>query len=272
MLQTTLCYLEKNEHYLMLHRIKKEQDVNAGKWIGIGGKFERNEAPEDSMLRETYEETGLILKSMRFRGILTFIYAEKEPEYIFTYTSSEFVPAYAAMLTDTRAAAAMHCMDAADGKTETEVAAAEQAAMEMLMDTMPEARIAHAIDAAAEKLQTVPGMPSEASERAEKTLRKDHAAEVKKGSVSSEAGNVIGTAKSLDINGPHPEDIPMSEGVLRWVPKQDVLQLNLWEGDRFLLDYLLQDRQAPFSLKLIYDAQDDLVEAYELSDGVVKLK
>ena len=87
---TTLCYLEKNDHYLMLHRVSKKDDVNAGKWIGIGGKFEPGEAPEDCMIRETAEETGFALRSCRFRGVITFIYADKDPEYIFTYTSDDF--------------------------------------------------------------------------------------------------------------------------------------------------------------------------------------
>ena len=70
---TTLCYIEKDDSYLMLHRIKKKQDVNEGKWIGIGGHFEENESPENCLLREVKEETGLTLTSWRFRGIVTFI-------------------------------------------------------------------------------------------------------------------------------------------------------------------------------------------------------
>ena len=70
---TTLCYIEKDDSYLMLHRIKKKQDVNEGKWIGVGGHFEENESPENCLLREVKEETGLTLTSWRFRGIVTFI-------------------------------------------------------------------------------------------------------------------------------------------------------------------------------------------------------
>ena len=69
---TTLCYIERNDSYLMMHRIKKKHDVNAGKWIGVGGHFEMGESPEDCLLREVKEETGLILLSWRFRGIVTF--------------------------------------------------------------------------------------------------------------------------------------------------------------------------------------------------------
>ncbi len=74
----------------MLHRTKKENDVNKGKWIGVGGKFETGEAPEECLLREVMEETGLELTSYRYRGLLSFIYADKEPEYIFTYTADGF--------------------------------------------------------------------------------------------------------------------------------------------------------------------------------------
>ena len=169
---TTLCYLEKNEHYLMLHRVSKKDDVNAGKWIGIGGKFEAGEAPEDCMIRETREETGFILHSCRFRGIITFIYADKDPEYIFTYTSGDF---------------------------------------------------------------------------------------------SAPAGREYAGSDILPL--PY-----CDEGIFRWVPKKDVFSLDLWEGDRFLLEYLLSDRREPFSLKLCYDENDVLTEAWELSGQPVCLK
>lgn len=83
---TTLGYIETRESYLMLHRVKKEQDVNEGKWIGIGGKFEYGESPEECMIREAKEETGLAVTSMKFRGILTFICDKQDPEYICLYT------------------------------------------------------------------------------------------------------------------------------------------------------------------------------------------
>ena len=73
MLLTTLCYIENADSYLMLHRIKKKADVNKDKWIGIGGKFEKGESPEDCLLREAREETGLTLTDYRLRGVLTFI-------------------------------------------------------------------------------------------------------------------------------------------------------------------------------------------------------
>lgn len=71
---TTLCYIERGDEYLLLHRIKKKNDVNRDKWIGVGGHFEDGESPEDCLLREVYEETGLTLKEWRFRGIVTFCF------------------------------------------------------------------------------------------------------------------------------------------------------------------------------------------------------
>lgn len=87
---TTLCYIEKDESYLMLHRVSKKHDVNKDKWIGVGGHFEQGESPEDCLLREVKEETGLTLKSYRFRGILTFNFNDNESEYICLYTADEF--------------------------------------------------------------------------------------------------------------------------------------------------------------------------------------
>lgn len=90
MLLTTLCYVEQNEKYLMLHRISKKNDVNKDKWIGIGGKFEFGESPEDCLLREAKEETGYTLTDYRLRGIVTFIFNEEEAEYMFLYTADGF--------------------------------------------------------------------------------------------------------------------------------------------------------------------------------------
>lgn len=86
---TTLCYLEKDDSYLMLHRVKKKNDVNHDKWIGIGGKFEGVESPEECLLREAKEETGLTLTDYRLRGIVTFISSEPwDAEYMFLYTAT----------------------------------------------------------------------------------------------------------------------------------------------------------------------------------------
>lgn len=90
MTMTTLCYIEKDDAYLMLHRIKKEKDINKDKWIGIGGHFETGESPEDCLLREVKEETGLTLTAYRFRGILTFLCDDITDYYICLYTADGY--------------------------------------------------------------------------------------------------------------------------------------------------------------------------------------
>ena len=160
---TTHCYLEHDGKFLMLHRVSKKDDVNKGKWIGVGGKFEEGEAPEECIRREVMEETGFELRSAKFRGILTFIYDDKPPEYIFTYTSTDF-----------------------DGD-----------------DTVT------------------------------------------------------------------PE---CDEGIFRWVNKEDLMGLELWEGDRIMLEYILKDREKPYSLKLIYNKNNELTEAWELSERPVRIR
>ncbi|MBR2799504.1 MAG: 8-oxo-dGTP diphosphatase [Oscillospiraceae bacterium] len=90
MRNTTLCYLERDGCYLMLHRIKKENDLNRDKWIGIGGKFEEGESPENCLLREVREETGLTLGSWRYCGIVTFVSDEWGTEYMHLFHSEDF--------------------------------------------------------------------------------------------------------------------------------------------------------------------------------------
>ena len=144
---TTHCYVETEDAYLMLHRVSKKNDVNKDKWIGVGGHFEKGESPEECLLREVYEETGLTLTSWRFRGIVTFTQEGYGTEYM--------------------------CMYTADGFT--------------------------------------------------------------------------GTIRECD------------EGILQWVPKKDLLSLNLWEGDKIFIKLLLEEALF-FSLKLSYKG-DELVEA-----------
>lgn len=144
---TTLCYIEKDDKYLMLHRVKKQKDVNKDKWIGIGGHFEAGESPEECLLREVKEETGLTLTGFSFRGIVTFSAAPWPTEYMCLYTAKQFE----------------------------------------------------------------------------------------------------GTLTECD------------EGTLEWVEKEELMNLNLWEGDRIFLRLLMEN--APFfSLKLSYDG-DELTEA-----------
>ena len=87
---TTLCYIEKDGKYLMLHRVKKEKDVNKDKWIGIGGHFEAGESPEECLLREVKEETGLTLTGFSFRGIVTFSAVGWPVEYMCLFTAERF--------------------------------------------------------------------------------------------------------------------------------------------------------------------------------------
>ena len=91
---TTLCYIEKDEKYLMLHRVLKKNDINKDKWIGVGGHFEKGESPEDCLLREVKEETGLTLTSYRFRGLITFTFSsqgrETDTEYMCLYTANGY--------------------------------------------------------------------------------------------------------------------------------------------------------------------------------------
>lgn len=146
---TTLCYIEQGGCYLMMHRIRKKNDVHEGKWIGVGGHFEEGESPEECLLREVYEETGLELTGYRLRGIVTFVSDVWDSEYMHLYTADSF-----------------------------------------------------------------------------------------HGDASAAIENC-------------------SEGVLKWIPKEDVLKLNLWEGDRIFLKLLLESDRI-FSLKLEYQG-DTLV-------------
>ena len=87
---STLCYIEKDDQYLMLHRIVKKNDVNKDKWIGVGGHFEDGESPEECVLREVKEETGYTLTSYRYRGLVTFVFADVETEYMSLFTADGF--------------------------------------------------------------------------------------------------------------------------------------------------------------------------------------
>ena len=89
MKNVTLCYLENEKgEYLMLHRVKKQNDLNHDKWIGVGGKFEAGESPEECICRETLEETGLTLTDYQYRGIVTFVSDVWETEYMHLFTAT----------------------------------------------------------------------------------------------------------------------------------------------------------------------------------------
>lgn len=145
---STLCYIEKDEKYLMLHRVKKKNDINQDKWIGVGGHFEAEESPEDCVLREVKEETGLTLTDYRFRGIVTFVSGAGDTEYMHLFTAEQF-----------------------EGQM-----------------------------------------------------------------------------------------ITCDEGNLEWVAKDQIEELNIWEGDKVFLR-LLVERESFFSLKLVYDGGEKLVSA-----------
>lgn len=90
MKQTTLCYLERNGRYLMLHRVKKQNDASHDKWIGVGGKCELDESPDECMLREVKEETDLMITSWHYRGIVTFISDIWPCEYMHLFTADDW--------------------------------------------------------------------------------------------------------------------------------------------------------------------------------------
>ena len=151
--ESTLCYIEQDNKYLMLHRVVKKNDVNKDKWIGVGGHFEHGESPEECLLREVKEETGYTLTSWKYRGIVTFVYGEDVIEYMSLYTADAFTG----------------------------------------------------------------------------------------------------------------EPIECDEGVLEWVEKDRIGELNLWEGDRVFFR-LLDEREEFFSLKLVYNKSDVL--EYAALDGI----
>ena len=152
MKETTLCYLLRDGKVLMLHRVKKQQDINAGKWIGVGGHLEAGETPEMCLRREVREETGYLLGEADFRGIVDFVPDTAEEERMYLYTAEDF-------------------------------------SGEELADC--------------------------------------------------------------------------DEGILRWIPEEEVLSLSLWEGDRIFLR-LLKEGRSGFYLRLVYEG--DVLKKAELGE------
>jgi len=167
---STLCYIEKDGKYLMMHRVIKENDINKDKWIGVGGHFLEGESPEECLLREVKEETGFDLLTYRFRGIVTFVYGDTT-EYMHLFTSDRF-------------------RYSSEGKN----------------------------------------MDSDMS-----------------------IDEIMLTRTDCD------------EGVLEWIEKSEVYNLDIWEGDRIFFE-LLERRDDFFSLKLVYDGFGALERAQ--LDGV----
>ena len=88
---STLCYITRGDEVLMLHRVKKEKDINKDKWVGIGGKFEADETPDECLLREAWEETGLTLTSWKCRAVVTFLTdVPEEGEYMYLFTADGY--------------------------------------------------------------------------------------------------------------------------------------------------------------------------------------
>lgn len=91
MINSTLCYIEnENSEYLMLHRVKKKDDMNQDKWLGVGGKFENGESPDECLLREVQEETGLTLTDYRYRAVVTFVSDQWGTEYMHLFTATGY--------------------------------------------------------------------------------------------------------------------------------------------------------------------------------------
>ena len=184
MISTTLCYIEKDNKYLMLHRVKKENDANHDKWIGVGGKFETGESPEECLLREVKEETGLTLTKYRLRGIVTFVSDEWEGEYMYLFTATEY-----------------------EGE--------------------------------------IKELGIEIENEIEKTSKVEIESEFKTES------NLLSQNKLEKMKEPK---IECDEGDLIWVPKSELFNLNLWEGDKIFLK-LLDEDNGFFSLKLCYEGE-----------------
>lgn len=91
MKNTTLCYIEKDDKYLMIHRVKKSEDINKDKWVGVGGKFEETETPFDCVRREIKEETGLTAGKLNYRGLVTFVSNEFGTEYMHLFHTTDFI-------------------------------------------------------------------------------------------------------------------------------------------------------------------------------------
>ncbi len=209
MLNTTLCYIEKDGCYLMMHRTKKENDVNKDKWIGIGGKFEDGESPEECLLREVREETGLILRDWSYRAVITFTSDEYPTEYMHLFTAP--------------------CPESYADPNHAGFSGPNYADSTGLARVTTADNSNHA-DSAGLACVTTAGSSRTAS---------DDPSQIASGSIALKECN---------------------EGDLKWVPKEKMYSLPIWQGDKIFLR-LIEDGSAPFfSLKLVYSG-DKLVQA-----------
>ena len=226
MLMTTLCYIEHEGHVLLLHRTKKEDDINEGKWIGVGGKFDEWESPEECLQREVREETGYALTSWRFRGIVTFLQEGWESEYMCLYTADDFlVPARGEFVDEAGTA------DAGDQRGE-------------FVDEAGTAR-GEFVDEA--------GTANAGDQTAMERTAEQTATERSLFDMIPVGLHPAFTGKAAD-RWPVPE---CAEGELAWIAKEEIRDLPMWEGDRIFFDLIDGDRDF-FSLRLEYSG-DDLV-------------
>lgn len=238
MFLTTLCYIEKDDAYLMLHRTKKEKDINKDKWIGIGGKFLPGETPEECLIREALEETGVKLTNYSFRGIVTFLSLDAEGDeeamqYMHLFTADAFegtldVPFYYPEGATTQTEEGARCGEAStEAEANSETAVGEGARCD---EASAEAKV-NADAAAGEGARC-----GEASTEAQANS-------------DAEGGEESAGKAALEV---------CDEGDLYWVRKTDIPKLNLWEGDHLFLELLATDTPF-FSMKLTY-RDDRLIE------------
>ncbi len=243
---TTLCYIEHDGCYLMMHRVCKENDENQDKWIGIGGHFEEGESPEECLLREAKEETGLTLRSFRFRGLVTFVSDLWGTEYMCLYTA-EF-PEDSAENADFAEKIPKMGKSAkkGQGKCASETANPERTASE-----------------AEENISGLNVSGTGETQKDSSRLNASGTGETQKDSSGLNASGAGECAEqgleSCALGEQKSEGFVTDEGVLEWVPISEIEKLNLWEGDKIFLRLLAEN--APFfSLKLRYEG-DVLKEA-----------
>ncbi len=276
MLNTTLCYIEKDGCYLMMHRTKKENDINRDKWIGIGGKFEDGESPEECLIREVREETGLILKDWSYRAIITFTSDKYPTEYMHLFTSSEFV-------------SEGDFLNPTDNPTGTSIGNSED-------NPITDTAYAYILDGNLKENcnNCSDNIGDNRSENIDRSCGGD--IDDKLSSIGDNSRNNIADNCSDNIGGNCSDNIDgnccdniggncsgsfpernsqnilkdCDEGVLEWIPKNEMYTLPIWQGDKIFLR-LIEDSSTPFfSLKLTYKG-DRLVQAVKNGRESIKL-